>query len=491
MPGGTNSTAIIRGNCLRSKKWIKGASPSIPISRQKTQATDTKVTLISHDQLTSLKAQINPPATNPNKSYQQVLRGGDWGPPLSPPIWNTTSQTFNVDSQPKHQKEQTDVKNPPSGQEDAKPLAMGDSIFKTGDFVKISEKLGTQIKLVSAYASAYSKRSMDGFRHKNFEDLVPKELKKGNYSHLIMALPSVDITDQPGDDVNDPYLRQQVSTSSYKMVKTSESALRDFPNIKEVLLVERAPRHDKKAALSEFANQEIHRFLENSDYKDKIKTGQHSLDFSEEEERDSVYGTRQTHHNYDGYHLRGREGRNAMTNSLLNIFDMAGLNKKKQQDSAKCVQEESTQQTVGINYAASVNHFNPIRHVPSQEMYKKSKTVEVKIPKVQVTVKSVPKNVNKIRRSVKEIKANQDWPNNLQTKKLPCQISPVFGLLLTNRFQPNPVDMVPKDTQHTVHKKTETPTKKKQKKTKNNKKIKKKPSENRIFEAEQAQKTHV
>ena len=137
-------------------------------------------------------------------------------------------------------------------------------------------------------------------------------LRDGKYNYLIMAMPSVDITNLPGDDVNDFFLRQEASTSSFKMVKTSESALRDF-NIKEVLLVERAPRHDKKAALSEFANEEMHRYLEESEYRDKIKTGKHSLDFEEGKERDAVYGTKLTHARYDGYHLRGKEGRNAMT----------------------------------------------------------------------------------------------------------------------------------------------------------------------------------
>ena len=261
MPGGTNSKAIIRGNCLRSKKWTKGASPSMPTSKQQTQATDTKVTFISPEQLKSLKAQINPPATNQYQSYQQVVGGGDWGPPPSTPIWKTSSQTFNVDSQTKQ--EQTNVKNPSGVQEDVKVLAMGDSIFSNADFDEIGEKLGIQIQPERAYAAAFSYRSKKGFRHKNFEVCVPEELKKDpSYTHLIMAGPSVDITNQPGDDVGDHYLRQQVSTSSYKMVQTSESALRDHPNIKEVLLVELAPRHDNKAALSEYANQEINRFLE-------------------------------------------------------------------------------------------------------------------------------------------------------------------------------------------------------------------------------------
>ena len=146
MPGGINSATIIKGNCLKTKKWSKGANPSAPPSRQQTQATNPNVTMISEDQLNSLKAQYDMPATKTHLPQQQRLDGGVWGPPPGPPIWKATNQMLKV-SQLIHQKEQ----NLPEIQEDAKVLALGDSIFKTGYVVEISDELGIQIELVSPY----------------------------------------------------------------------------------------------------------------------------------------------------------------------------------------------------------------------------------------------------------------------------------------------------------------------------------------------------
>ena len=49
MRGGTNGAVKIKGNCLKANKWIQGANPTRPASRQQTQDSDTKVTLISHE----------------------------------------------------------------------------------------------------------------------------------------------------------------------------------------------------------------------------------------------------------------------------------------------------------------------------------------------------------------------------------------------------------------------------------------------------------
>ena len=68
-------------------------------------------------------------------------------------------------------------------------------------------------------------------------------------------------------------------------------------------------------------------------YKDKIKILKHTLDFPEGKARDSVYGTPQTHTDYDGYHLRAdklKSGKDrAATKSLINAFKSAGLHKMK------------------------------------------------------------------------------------------------------------------------------------------------------------------
>ena len=164
--------------------------------------------------------------------------------------------------------------------EDVQQLAVGDSIFKTADIKEINKELGTEIKLASAYCPTYNQNKKNSkyewSNRLNVESVLESELKKSNYNCIILGLPSIPITDLPGSNVEDLYLRQEASKSSYDMMKVAEGALEQFPATKQIFLVERAPRHDNKQALSEFANEEMHRILRDSKYKDNIKILKHS-----------------------------------------------------------------------------------------------------------------------------------------------------------------------------------------------------------------------
>ena len=102
MRGVTNSGLKVHGNCLKPSKKINGSKWTRPTPRLQAQNLDTKVTLISPEQLTSMKDEISlvDKATKTKQSYIDVLRGGIWGPPLSTPVWNTTSETFHVKKKP-------------------------------------------------------------------------------------------------------------------------------------------------------------------------------------------------------------------------------------------------------------------------------------------------------------------------------------------------------------------------------------------------------
>ena len=101
MRGGTNSKVKVQGSCLKVSKHSHNPNLTRPSLRQQTQAKDTKVTLISKDTLDSLKSEINPPLAKQKRSFQEVLREGQWGPPLSSPVWTTTSETFGTQSKTK------------------------------------------------------------------------------------------------------------------------------------------------------------------------------------------------------------------------------------------------------------------------------------------------------------------------------------------------------------------------------------------------------
>ena len=212
MRGGTNNGMKVQGNCLKPSKGLQGSKQTRPTPRLKAPSLDTKVTLISHEQLTSLKAEDESSATKSNQSYQEVVRGSVWGPPLATPIWNTTSGTVNAVYHPV-------IKEKPTVQEDMKQLAVGDSVFKTADIKEINKELGTNIKLVSAYCPVNNPKSKCEWSRKlNVEEVLECELKKANYNPIILGLPSIPITDLPGSDVEDLSLKQEASKSSYDMM---------------------------------------------------------------------------------------------------------------------------------------------------------------------------------------------------------------------------------------------------------------------------------
>ncbi len=216
------------------------------------------------------------------------------------------------------------------GQTSQRQLALGDSIFKMADFTEINHQLGTNIRVVSTYCPTYTSNNKFQWSNQlNFEDVLERELKKASYSTVIMGLPSIPITDLVGSNVLDPNLCREVVRSNHDMLKIAVRAIEHYLTTKEVFFVERAPRHDKKKELSEFANEDMHRILQNSPYQDSIRIIRHNLTFPEGKARNEVYGTPNTHPRYDGYHLRAdhdKAGRDrAMTKSLLHALRSAGL----------------------------------------------------------------------------------------------------------------------------------------------------------------------
>ena len=452
MRGGSNNIMNVQGNCLQRRYVKHGERPTKPMKRiQAAPSTDTKVTLVSQEQLNFLKAQNNPLDNKKHVSNQNVLRAGEWGPALSPPVWNTTSETFtsqnkqvqpdvqevdqNTDQLAKLKNKQNTIK---PGVKDVKIVkenteeqffAGGDSVFKTGCFKEINKELGTNISLFSTYEPTYNKNSkVKRSRELNVEAVLEKELSKSEYKKVILGLPSIPITDLPGCNVEDPFLRQEASKSSYDMLKLAEKSLKYFPATEEVFLVKRAPRHDNKSALSEFANEEIDRMVQESEYKDKIKILNHTLDFPEGKARDSVYGTPETHKNYDGYHLRAdklKPGKDrAATKSLIKAFRSAGLHKLKTQ------KEDVDKQAPRSRPPGACIQAGPQPKPPRAQT---QKLCEVKI--VERLDNKSSKNVNKNRKTTREIPSGQDWPKKTVSENLLPKELPLCEVPIKNRFK--------------------------------------------------------
>ena len=194
MSGGTNNGMKIQGNCLKPSKNIQWSSQKKPYFIQKTPAQDTKVTLITQEEMNIMKSEIDKPLPKQKQSYEMVASGRKWGPLLSKPNWNTTSETFAQSKGKEEPKSLNKGASPPLTQMDDKVnvLYVADSIGSHCDFQLIEEATGVDIITKKAYSSVEDMRAK--WPEKNFKDVVPVQLAQGNYNHLVMQAPSVEIT---------------------------------------------------------------------------------------------------------------------------------------------------------------------------------------------------------------------------------------------------------------------------------------------------------
>ena len=130
MRGGTNSKVKVKGSCLKPSKNTPGINLTRPSMRRQGRAQDTKVTVISQDQMDSLKSETNTPLVKHKQSYQEVLTGGDWGPGLSCPVWSTTSTTFFKD---------------PNDKQEYKPPQQVASVHSANQAIESASKHGIQL----------------------------------------------------------------------------------------------------------------------------------------------------------------------------------------------------------------------------------------------------------------------------------------------------------------------------------------------------------
>ena len=117
--------------------------------------------------------------------------------------------------------------------------------------------------------------------------------------------------------------------ASTKIFEVAVNALETHPDLKKVIIVDRAPRIDTavsdpyglKSQLSELGNKVFRDLHEKSSFKDKIKIGNHSLDHISKAE---LFG-KPDQQRFDGIHLAGKSGRYHYTESLCNILQKAEI----------------------------------------------------------------------------------------------------------------------------------------------------------------------
>ena len=96
------------------------------------------------------------------------------------------------------------------------------------------------------------------------------------------------------------------------------------------MILERLPRADDLADLSEYANFALRVLAEKSKLKNRIFVStMQSLNFSNDDEMKDIFGHPNSR-SFDGIHPRGKHGRRLLNESIITAFKQAGMTASRQ-----------------------------------------------------------------------------------------------------------------------------------------------------------------
>ena len=96
------------------------------------------------------------------------------------------------------------------------------------------------------------------------------------------------------------------------------------------MILERLPRADDLADLSEYANFALRVLAEKSKLKNRIFVStMQSLNFSNDDELKDIFGHPNSR-SFDGIHPRGKHGRRLLNESIITAFKQAGMTASRQ-----------------------------------------------------------------------------------------------------------------------------------------------------------------
>ena len=239
-------------------------------------------------------------------------------------------------------------------QSESKMLFVGDSIIGHADINAISAAVESKIVTTKAYSAVYDDVSNNVkepalFPKKNFLNVVPNEVTKDNYEHMIVQTGSVDITNLKTDvDPNQylEYFKQEAVMSAKNIFNSCVLALERQPSLKSVIIMKQTPRYDPrevdplslKSALSHLFNNTLMDMWMSSSMKEYIFVGSHNIDCS-----GAIQSARYRHTKtgrFDGVHLYGSSGNKAYTRSVLNILRSAKLTSQESDFHLSCPQSQ-------------------------------------------------------------------------------------------------------------------------------------------------------
>ena len=251
--------------------------------------------------------------------------------PIPPPVKSSLPAPPQPSSQAPSQPKPAPSKKTAYLQKD-RLLFVGDSVAHSVNFGLLEYNTNTRIKTMKAYSAVEDLKAR--WPHKNVTDVTATALLNvpddDKFTKLVLAAPTVDISNLDTEHVtkkdNIEIYKQKVMTSCLNMFSVATNAVISHPEIKKVLIMEHAPRHDKpevdptglKSTLAKFANSTLDQLWHSSDFKNKIVIGKHSLDVASKKTaavyRDDWSGR------FDGVHMYGRYGKKVYTSSVSKIL---------------------------------------------------------------------------------------------------------------------------------------------------------------------------
>ena len=168
----------------------------------------------------------------------------------------------------------------------------------------------------------------------NFTDVVPREVIKDTFEHLILQAGSVDISNlktKENANLYMNYFQQEAVVSARNIFNAGVNALSQQPSLKKVIIMKQIPRYDPKdldplglkAALSQLFNNSLMELWMNSPHKEKVVIGTHNMECAGASQLSRYRSTKTGR--FDGIHLFGSSGSKFYTLSILNILRTAGL----------------------------------------------------------------------------------------------------------------------------------------------------------------------
>ena len=169
----------------------------------------------------------------------------------SPSSQPTSDASMTKFSSSKELKAPSTTKTPSNKKKESKILFVGDSISAHANIGKIAEATKSTIVTAKAYSAVYDEEAHIAkdaplFPSKNFTDVVPAEVTKEAFKHLILQSGSVDISNLKtvqNPEIHLDYFQQKTVVSAQNIFDAGVNALKHQPSLEKVVILKQIPRY--------------------------------------------------------------------------------------------------------------------------------------------------------------------------------------------------------------------------------------------------------